>query len=111
MQQDILDKNPSAHLRVYAIWFNMLLGDSRAGWDGGGLTDPRVVHLWDEQKLVGDWFAGQVTHSPGTVWDAYFLSGPQARWDSQPPPFLSWGGPIIGKRTQLQASIAPLLGP
>ena len=110
MQQEILDKNPSPHLRVYAIWFNMLPGDSRAAWDGAVLADPRVVHLWDEQKLAGGWFAGHVSRSPGTEWDAYFLYGPQAKWDSEPSPLVSWGGTIIGKRSQLEASIAPLLG-
>ena len=109
MQQEILDKNVSPNLRIYAIWFNMLAGDSREGWDGGGLIDPRVVHFWDEQKVVGNWFAAQVTQSHGTDWDVYFLYGPQARWDSQPSPLISSGGTIIGKRTQLQASIAPLL--
>jgi len=110
VQQEILDKNPSPRLRVYAIWFNMLPGDSRTAWDGDGLTDRRVVHLWDEQKLAGGWFAAHVSRSPGTDWDAYFLYGPQATWDGQPSPLVNWGSTIIGKRSQLEASIAPLLG-
>jgi ABC-type multidrug transport system fused ATPase/permease subunit len=48
-----LSKNADPDLRVYAVWFNMLFGDSRERWDGDGVTDPRVRHFWDEQRLVG----------------------------------------------------------
>ena len=109
MQQDILEKNPSANLRVCAVWFDMLAGDSRDGWDGAWLTDPRVVHLWDEQKLVGNWFADHVTRGHGTEWDVYFLYGPQARWESQPPAPVSWGGTVEREVGKLQAGLAPLL--
>ena len=109
MQEQILDQNPSAQVQVYAIWFNMLPGDSRAAWDGGGLTDPRVVHLWDEQKVAGNWFAANVSHRQSTEWDAYFLYGPQATWEAEPSPLISWGGTVIGKHAQLEAAITPLL--
>ena len=33
--------------------------------DGDGMTDPRVVHFWDEQKAVGNWFSQNVTHARG----------------------------------------------
>jgi hypothetical protein len=110
VQEEILDKNPSAQVQVYAIWFNMLPFDSRAQWDGADLTDPRVVHLWDEQKIAGNWFASHVSESQGTEWDAYFLYDPQATWEHEPSPLVSWGGPVIGKHAQLQSDIAPLLG-
>jgi hypothetical protein len=109
VQQEILQKNPSAQVRVYAIWFDMLPGDGRAEWDGGYLTDPRVVHLWDERKVAGDWFAAHVSHNPGTEWDAYFLYGPQAAWEREPSRLVGWGRTVIGKRAQLQSDIAPLL--
>jgi hypothetical protein len=73
------------------------------------LTDPRVRHFWDEQKLVGDWYSANVTHQNGTTWDFYALYGPDATWSSEPPRALSQGGPIIGRRDQLQAAISPLL--
>ena len=109
MQEQILDKNPSAQVQVYAVWFDMLPGDSRAAWDGDGLTDPRVVHLWDEQKVVGNWFAANVSKREGTEWDAYALYGPRATWEEEPSPLVSWGGPVIGKHAQLRSDIAPLL--
>ena len=94
---------------MYVVWFNMLFTDSRDRWDGDGLTDPRVRHFWDEQKLVGDWYSANVTHQNGTTWDFYALYGPDATWSSEPPRALSQGGPIIGRRDQLQAAISPLL--
>lgn len=109
MQEQILEKNPAAQLKVYAIWFNMLPGDGRAAWDGGGLADPRVVHLWDEQKVTGNWFASHVTENQGTEWDAYFLYGPQAAWETEPSSLVSWGNPVIVKHRQLQSDITPLL--
>ena len=109
MQQQILEQNPSPGLRVYTVWFNMLPDDDRTGWDRAGLTDPRVEHLWDEQKLVGNWFAANVTQFPGTEWDSYVLYGPRARWESEPAPLVSSGGTVVGKLGQLQSSIRPLL--
>ena len=107
MQQEILAKNPSADLRVYAVWFNMLFGDSRSRWDGDGMADPRVVHLWDEQKVVGTWFSANVTHAQRTTWDFYALYGPEASDLAAP---VSQGGTIIGRHEQLQTALLPLLG-
>jgi hypothetical protein len=110
VQQQILAKNPAADLRVYAVWFNMLPGDHRLRWDGAGLTDPRVVHLWDEQKLAGTWFAERVDGRAGIAWDVYYLYGPQAQWEAEPGPLVSSGRTIIARRAQLESSIATLLG-
>ena len=91
---------------MFAVWFNMLFGDSRSRWDGDGMTDPRVMHLWDEQKTVGNWYSANVTHGPGTTWDFYALYGPEAADLSAP---ISTGGTIIGRREQLQSALLPLL--
>lgn len=107
MHQEILARNAAPDLRVYAVWFNMLFGDSRRAWDGDGMTDPRVVHLWDEQKAVGNWYSANVTHGGGTTWDFFALYGPEATDLAKP---LSMGGTIIGERDKLAAAIRPLLG-
>jgi len=109
VRSEILEKYRSARLRVYAIWTIKLTFDARDQWDGGGLSDPRVVHLWDPQDILGDWF---VAHQPGYQagdWDAYLLFGPQATWTSQPGPLISSGGSVIDTTDQLAQSIAPLL--
>ena len=86
----------------------MLFGDSRSRWDGDSIVDPRVVHLWDEQKVVGDWYSANVTHARGTTWDFYAVYDPRASDHSAP---ISTGGTIIGRREQLQSAQLPLLGP
>jgi hypothetical protein len=106
VQQEILSKNSQADLRVYAVWFNMLFGDSRGAWTGDGLVDPRVRHFWDEQKAVGNWFSANVTHRGGTTWDFYALYPPEARDLATPA---SMGGTIIGRHSRLESTIAPLL--
>lgn len=94
---------------MYAVWFNMLVGDSRARWDSDGVTDPRARHFWDEQKVVGNWYSTEVLHRQGTTWDFYALYGADATWGAEPPRALSLGGTIINRRDQLQSSILPLL--
>jgi hypothetical protein len=96
-------------LRVYALWTIKLTFDSRSQWDGGGLADPRVVHLWDPQDLVGNWFVNNEPDNQAGDWDAYLLFGPTARWTNQPPPLISSGSTVIGTSTQLAQSIGPLL--
>lgn len=54
MQSEILKTHPQARLRVYAIWVNKSFGDARNRWDAAGLTDARVVHLWDEPNVSGE---------------------------------------------------------
>ena len=96
-------------MRVYVIWTVKLTFDSRDQWDGGGLSDPRVVHLWDPQDRLGDWFVAHQTDYQAGDWDAYLLFGPGAAWTSRPPPLISSGGSVIDTKDQLQQSIAPLL--
>jgi hypothetical protein len=91
---------------VYAVWFDMLFGDDRSKWDGDGMADPRVSHLWDEQKTVGTWYSANVTHRGQTTWDFYALYATDARDLGAP---LAMGGTIIGDHERLVASIRPLL--
>jgi hypothetical protein len=93
---------------VYAVWFNMLYGDSRDSWDGAGMTDARVQHFWDQQKVIGNWFSS-VLQREETTWDFYAVYGPDATWGADPPKALSQGGTIISRTNQLQLAINPLL--
>jgi hypothetical protein len=101
VQHEILQKHRSAPLRVEVIWLPMLAGDSRKLIDQRVLSDPRVTYYWDPKRTVGDWFSREVTHAPGTTWDAFFLYGVQARWDSTPEPLVASGSTIIGTRDDL----------
>ncbi len=111
MQRDILEQYPNAGVKVYAVWLPVLGGDSRRGWDAEVMTDPRATHLYDAQRLVGSWFAQNVTLQDGFVWDAYLLYGPDATWSDVPTGLISSGGTIIDKGPELRDKLAPLLKP
>jgi hypothetical protein len=106
VQNDILNNYPAADLDVYVVWFNMYPGDARWRWDGGGMTDRRVIHYWDEQKSVGTWFSANLTGRGSPTWDFYALYPPDARDFSRPT---SMGGTIISRRAELQSALGPLL--
>ena len=113
MQSQILDKYPDTPLRVYAVWFEMLSSDSRSRWQGSLMTDSRVVHYWDADKVVGRWFADQedfrdMVFGP-IAWDIFFLFGPESEWDAAPSPLVESGYTIVSRRRDLEKSIIPLL--
>lgn len=108
MRDEILQKHPTARLKVLAVWFDMLPGDSRQLLDTRVLADPRVTYYWDAGKVVGSWFTGHVTHRAGITWDAYFLYGPDATWGQRPGRLVSASvGPVIGSTGALTSAIRP----
>ena len=110
MQAEILAKHPTAQVKVYAIWFNMLWTDSRWLWREGVLDDPRVVHFWDKKKVVGRWYEEHVTHGGRAVeWDAFFLYGPEASWEATSPEVVTWGRTILSNTERLREALQPLL--
>ena len=91
----------------------MYPGDERSKWPSGLLTDPRVVHYWDEQKVVGEWFGKHpdttILSNGKVLWDAFLLYGQEARWDDKPSPLVSAGRTIVAKREELRKNLLPLL--
>jgi len=96
----------------------MLESDSRPGWPRDILTDPRVTHLWDEHRVLGRWIARDLelkmwSRTLGTwtdtLWDAYLLYGPEARWTSSPGPPIGWGTTIMKSREELRTKLSSLL--
>ncbi len=90
----------------------LIAGDARSEWKKSFIPDPRVVHFWDEQRVVGRWFAeqGRYAGDVEVVWDIYFLFGPEARWEELPDPLLSWGNTVVGTREKLQRDFLALIG-
>jgi hypothetical protein len=113
VQKEILEKYPSSKLRVYVIWFSMLPSDSRSkwGWTGGVLEDSRALHFWDEKKKVGRFFADKdpETDDPDVVWDAFYLYGPDAQWDTKPEPLLTSGATVRDDADKLKDKLVSLL--
>ena len=95
--------------RVYVVWFNMLTGDSRSGWDECVMSDPRASHLWDQKRLASRAFAGVVGGASPPVWEAYLLYGPEATWGDAVPQPISSGYTVYGAWQELENNILPLL--
>ena len=96
---------------MYVVWFAMLGGDSRLGWDPTTLPDGRVEHFWDEERVVGAWFAQHVTQAPGIAWDVFYLYGPDAVWQSEPEPLIATGRTVFDGRALLEEHVGRLLQP
>lgn len=110
MQREILESEPTAELRVYAVWVPFSGGTSEAAdVSRRVLPDPRVAHFWDGDAVTSDWFAENVDHSPAPAWDVYYLFGPDAIWTGVRAPIVSSGRTIIGQSSTLQDGITPLL--
>ena len=105
-------------LRVYAVWFNMYPGDARGKWLPTLLTDPRVMHYWDEQRAVGIAYLSNLpvmldSRADGTLpptadamWDAFFLYRAGERWREPVPAPVRWGYPIMPTREELARELA-----
>ena len=110
MQREILEGEPTAKLRVYAVWVPFSGGTSEAAdVSRRVLPDPRVTHFWDGDAVTSDWFAENVDHSPAPAWDVYYLFGPDATWTGVPAPIVTSGRTIIGQSSTLRDEITPLL--
>ena len=110
MQNQLLAKHSSEELLVYAVWLPILAGDAREEWDGTTMSDTRVIHFWDGERQVGQWFAEEAEGYRGISWDTYFLYGPDAKWDTVPSPLVSSGGTIYSERETLERQLRTLLG-
>jgi hypothetical protein len=87
----------------------MLASDAREEWDGHTMSDPRVMHFWDGEMQVGEWFAKEVEGYRGISWDVYYLYGPEAKWETIPSPSAGRGGTIYGERETLKLQLSTLL--
>jgi hypothetical protein len=112
VQKEVLEKYPSLPIQIYSIWFSMLPWDSPLAFPSAQKTmsDPRVTHFWDKEKIAGRWFKENVTpdYQGKVIWDVYYLYGPEAEWGSTPQPLLIWGRTIMGNSQELSQEISRL---
>jgi hypothetical protein len=105
-----LEKDPSAEVRVYAVWFNVLSGDNKGAWDASLLNDDRVTEYWDGDINAGPWFAENLPFDHGPLaWDVYYLFGADARWEEAPAPLVSYGYTLLNSRERLRSDLQALL--
>lgn len=79
-------------------------------WNGTTMPDSRVIHYWDSERIVGQWFAENVDGYEGIAWDTYYLYGPNAVWETIPSPLAGSGGTIYSERDTLEVQVRMLLG-
>lgn len=80
------------------------------------LTDERVVHHWDEKRVVGRFFGGDSQFRGrgligwgGVMWDTYLLFGRDAEWTQRPAPLVGAGYTIIQGSQHLAADLKSAL--
>ena len=88
----------------------MLGGDAREEWNGTIMPDPRVMHFWDGETIIGQWFAEEVDDYSGIAWDVYYLYGPDATWEDAPSPLVGSGGTIYAERDALRTQLTTMVG-
>ncbi len=93
---------------MYAVWFNVLPGDSVGEWNSEILTDRRVTEYWDPDGVVGRWFGDRRDEldlrflGGHLVWDASLLFGPDASWQALPEPLEHFGYTVIADSDELE---------
>lgn len=114
MQEELLEKTGDKDLHVYAVWFSMYPTDRKENWPADVLTDRRVRHYWDEDKAVGRWYMQRIesmaearapessAYAGDVFWDAYFVYGPESRWDDLPSGLRKWGRTILRAQESLR---------
>ena len=73
------------------------------------MPDPRVLHFWDGEHQLGQWFAREVDGFEGIAWDVYYLYGPEATWETIAAPLVGTGGTIYDERYEIETQLAALI--
>lgn len=123
MRKEILDRNPGLDIAVTSVWLPVLKTDDKVGADENVsiLAESRVRQYYDPDGRTGRWFHqhvvvpdARIATKPlfchGIAWDAFFLYGPQAKWDDAPETALAAGGPIVKESTILRDAVEHLTG-
>jgi hypothetical protein len=108
VRENILEKEPSKDLRIYAVWLNQRSTDGRDEIDESILADPRVTQYWDQEGITGRYFAendlGGLGYA-GFVYDVYYVFGGDAAWANAPAPPAASGSPVLFKGDELLAAL------
>ena len=108
MRENILDKEQSKNLRIYAVWLNQRSTDGRNEIDKSILADPRVTQYWDQEGITGTYFAetdlGGIGYA-GFVYDVYYVFAGSATWADKPAPLAASGSPVLFKGDDLLAAL------
>jgi hypothetical protein len=113
VRDNVLDKEKSEDLRIYAVWLNQRSTDARDEIDASTLADPRVTQFWDGEGITGTYFADADVAGmgyAGFVYDVYYVFGPDATWANDPAPVAAAGGPVVSEGDKLLAAVRSSAG-
>jgi hypothetical protein len=108
VQSQILERYRDADLRVYVVWLPVMPLDARFPV-ADTMVDPRATHFWDNERLVSDELANAYAKSGDLVWDAFYVFGPEATWEDDPPRPLGDGSPVVEHMATLKLLLEPSL--
>jgi len=86
--QEIFEENKSKMLLGAILWTPMLVADSllAAKQQENNLPDPRVIHCWDPDRILGRYLSQTLNLKASIAWDVYLVYQPDHRWISELPP-------------------------
>jgi hypothetical protein len=112
IEQEILEKFPELDMKVYAVWYEMYPGDSKAKFPAAKkmMPDARVENFWDNKKAAGRWFKTNIPSDfkKPIQWDVYYLYDSEARWEKTPGPLVSTGRTLLETRKELLRQVSLL---
>jgi len=86
--QEIFEENQSNMLLGAILWTRMLAADSllAAEQQESKLPDPRLLHSWDPDRILGSLLSQTLNLKRSVAWDVYLLYPPEHRWTDELPP-------------------------
>ena len=96
MTDNIVEKHPGSNLKIYTVWVNQRVTDSRDAISPSII--PRSRHYWDDEWATGRWLAEQDLGGlgyTGAVYDVYYLFDEDATWEDVPEPLRASGSPVV----------------
>lgn len=92
IKKSIVTTYPQAPISLSIVWINMLQGDDIAAAKRAAriISDPRVRHFYDPQRLAGKTIAHILGGSGKVAWDIYLFYSKVVEWKETPPQPLVW---------------------
>jgi hypothetical protein len=86
VKRELFDRQPSPRLTPLVVWVPQSRGrEEHVPNATSFVADPRARHYWDGEGLLGQGYRTLLGLSED-AWDAFFVYGPDARWEGDVPP-------------------------
>jgi hypothetical protein len=92
VHENIFEKYPVADVSASIVWLPILDKDTldAAIPSVKFLSDPRIKHFYDDNKIVGITIADSVGWKGNVAWDIYLFYRPLEEWTETPPKPTYW---------------------